>query len=163
LTAAGASWCAIDAYFDGITTRGVLLDVAAGRKEGYVTVGQPVTPTELDAVAARAGVKIEPGDVVVVRNGDEAFRRAHPDWVPRVWRTPGVLWSCVDGFGEKHCAAFPGQMMGGRPPSYRASPMSPPLAFPFWGWSLGKTPTRGGLAGGGAGEGRSDFLSPATP
>src|SRR5712691_11652459 len=84
LTAAGATWCAIDAYFDGLTTRGVLLDVAAGRKEGYVTVGQPVTPKELDAVAARAGVKVEPGDVVVVRNGDEAFRKAHPDWVPRV-------------------------------------------------------------------------------
>src|SRR3979409_159249 len=30
LTAAGATWCAIDAYFDGLTTRGVLLDVAAG-------------------------------------------------------------------------------------------------------------------------------------
>jgi hypothetical protein len=37
-------------YFDGLTTRGVLLDVAAGRKDGYVTVGQPVTPKELDAV-----------------------------------------------------------------------------------------------------------------
>ena len=61
LTAAGATWCAIDAYFDGLTTRGVLLDVAAGRKEAYVTVGQPVTPKELDAVAARAGVKVEPG------------------------------------------------------------------------------------------------------
>ena len=84
LTAAGATWCAIDAYFDGLTTRGVLLDVAAGRQEGYVTVGQPVTPKELDAAAARAGIKVEPGDVVVVRNGDEAFRKANPDWVPRV-------------------------------------------------------------------------------
>src|SRR5262249_4203377 len=43
LTTAGATWRPIDAYFDGITSRGVLLDVAAGRKEGYVTVGQPVT------------------------------------------------------------------------------------------------------------------------
>src|SRR6266849_3848720 len=51
LTAAGATWCAIDAYFDGLTTRGVLLDVAAGRKEGYVTVGQPVTPKELAAMS----------------------------------------------------------------------------------------------------------------
>jgi hypothetical protein len=59
LTAAGATWCPIDAYFDGITSRGVLLDVAAGRPEGYVTVGKPVTPRELDAVAARAGVRVE--------------------------------------------------------------------------------------------------------
>ncbi len=106
LTAAGATWCAIDAYFDGLTTRGVLLDVAAGRKEGYVTVGQPVTPKELDAVAARAGVKVEPGDVVVVRNGDEAFRKAHPDWVPRVSPHPGMHLSCLEWFREKDIAAI---------------------------------------------------------
>ena len=96
-----ATWCPIDAYFDGITTRGVLLDVAAGRPEGYVTVGKPVTPRELDAVAARAGVKVEPGDVVVVRNGDEAFRKAHPDWVPRVSPHPGMHISCLEWFREK--------------------------------------------------------------
>src|SRR2546428_3569933 len=74
LTAAGATWCAIDAYFDGLTTRAVLLDVAAGRKEGYVTVGQPVTPKELDAVAARAGVEGEAGGGAGVRNGERAVR-----------------------------------------------------------------------------------------
>ena len=49
LSADGALWCPIDPIFEhGITTRGVLLDVAAGRKDGYVTVGHPVTPRELD-------------------------------------------------------------------------------------------------------------------
>src|SRR5256886_10937564 len=56
---------------------------AAGRKEGYVAVGNPVTPRELDETAARFGVRVEPGDVVVVRSGDETFRREHPDWIPR--------------------------------------------------------------------------------
>ena len=70
LSAAGSAWCPIDPLFDGILTRGVLLDVAAGRKEGYVTVGNPVTPRELDETAARFGVRVEPGDVVVVRSGD---------------------------------------------------------------------------------------------
>ena len=80
LTAAGATWCPIDAYFDGITTRGVLLDVAAGRKEGFVTVGQPVTPKELDAVAARAGVKVRAG-----RRGRRAQRRRGvPAGAPRL-------------------------------------------------------------------------------
>jgi hypothetical protein len=55
LTAAGATWCPIDPLFGGITTRGVLLDVASGRPDGYVTVGKPVTPRELDEAAARAG------------------------------------------------------------------------------------------------------------
>ena len=56
-----ALWCPIDPLFGGISTRGVLLDVAAGRNEGYVTVGNPVTPQDLDAAAARAGVRVEPG------------------------------------------------------------------------------------------------------
>ena len=66
---AGAAWCPIDPLFGGLTTRGVLLDVAAGRKEGYVTVGKPVTPPELDAAAARAGIAVEPGDVVWTDRG----------------------------------------------------------------------------------------------
>ena len=80
LTAAGATWCPIDAYFDGITTRGVLLDVAAGRKEGYVTVGQPVTPKELDAVAARAGREGRAGR----RRGRAQRRRGLPQGAPRL-------------------------------------------------------------------------------
>src|SRR5206468_9845382 len=60
LSAAGSTWCPIDPLFDGILTRGVLLDVAAGRREGYVTVGNPVTPRELDETAARFGVRVEP-------------------------------------------------------------------------------------------------------
>src|SRR5207245_1847616 len=136
LTAAGATWCAIDAYFDGLTTRGVLLDVAAGRKEGYVTVGQPVTPKELDAVAARAGVTVEPGDVVVVRNGDEAFRKANPDWVPRVSPHPGMHLSCLEWFREKDIAAISWDMMDERPTSYPGFAMSTHLAIPFLGLVL---------------------------
>jgi len=61
LTVEGALWCPIDPIFErGITTRGVFLDIAAGRKEGYVTVGHPVTPRELDEAERRAGVKVEP-------------------------------------------------------------------------------------------------------
>jgi len=77
LTTEGALWCPIDPIFErGITTRGVFLDVAAGRKEGYVTVGHPVTPRELDEAERRAGVKVEPGDVVVVRYSPTELLRA---------------------------------------------------------------------------------------
>ena len=43
---------------------------------GHVTVGDPITPRELDGAASRAGVKVEPGDVVVVRGGQEPFQKA---------------------------------------------------------------------------------------
>src|SRR6266852_2489993 len=128
LSAAGATWCPIDPLLDGILTRGVLLDVAAGRKEGYVTVGNPVTPRELDETAARFGVRVEPGDVVVVRSGDETFRREHPDWIPRVSPHPGLHVSCLEWFREKDIAAISWDMMDERTIGYAGFGMGVHLA-----------------------------------
>jgi kynurenine formamidase len=163
LTAAGATWCPIDPLFDGITSRGVLLDVAAGRKEGYVTVGQPVTPRELDAVAAREGVKIEPGDVVVVRSGDAVFRAAHPDWVPRVSPHPGLHLSCLEWFREKDIAAISWDMMDERPIGYAGYGMGVHLAIPFLGLALVDNTNPERLAQACKEEGRYEFLFTATP
>jgi kynurenine formamidase len=163
LSAAGATWCPIDPLFDGITTRGVLLDVAAGRKEGHVTVGHPVTPRELDAAAARAGVSVQPGDVVVVRSGDEAFRRAHPDWVPRVSPHPGLHISCLEWFREKDIAAISWDMMDERPIGYAGFGMGVHLAIPFLGLALVDNTNPERLAVACREEGRWEFLFTATP
>ena len=50
-------------------TRGVLLDVAGIDGGEYLLPGRAVTPGDLEAAAARAGVVIEPGDIVLVRTG----------------------------------------------------------------------------------------------
>lgn len=163
VTAAGATWCPIDPLFDGITSRGVLLDVAAGRKEGYVTVGNPVTPRELDEVAKRAGVRIEPGDVVVVRSGQEAFQRAHPEWVPRVSPHPGLHLSCLEWFREKDIAAISWDMMDERPIGYPGFGMGVHLAIPFLGLALVDNTYPERLATACAEEHRNEFLFTATP
>ena len=163
VTTAGATWCPIDPFFGGITTRGVLLDVAAGRTEGYVTVDRPVTPRELDAVAARAGVRVDPGDVVVVRSGDEAFRRAHPDWVPRVSPHPGLHLSCLEWFREKDIAAIAWDMMDERPSGYPGFGMGTHLAIPFLGLVLVDNTNPERLAKACAELGRYEFLFTATP
>jgi kynurenine formamidase len=163
VTVAGATWCPIDPLFDGITSRGVLLDVAAGRKEGYVSVGQPVTPRELDAAAARAGVRVEPGDVVVVRSGDEAFRRAHPEWVPRVSPHPGLHLACLEWFREKDIAAISWDMMDERPIGYAGFGMGVHLAIPFLGLALVDNTNPERLAQACREEGRYEFLFTATP
>ncbi|MFQ5898929.1 MAG: cyclase family protein [Candidatus Methylomirabilia bacterium] len=163
LTPAGATWCPIDPLFDGITTRGVLLDVAAGRKEGYVTVGKPVTPRELDAVAARAGVKVEAGDVVVVRSGQEAFQRANPDWVPRVFPHPGLHISCLEWFREHDIAAIAWDMMDERPTGYAGYGMGTHLAIPFLGLVLIDNVYPERLLTACAEAGRHEFLFTATP
>jgi kynurenine formamidase len=163
LTAAGATWCPIDPLFDGITSRGVLLDVAAGRPEGYVAVGSPVTPRELDEVARRAGVRVEPGDVVVVRSGQEAFQRAHPEWVPRVSPHPGLHLSCLEWFREKDIAAISWDMMDERPIGYPGFGMGAHLAIPFLGLALVDNTYPERLARACAEEHRHEFLFTATP
>jgi kynurenine formamidase len=163
VTAAGATWCPIDPLFDGITSRGVLLDVAAGRNEGYVTVGNPVTPRELDEVARRAGVTVEAGDVVVVRSGQEPFQRAHPQWVPRVSPHPGLHLSCLEWFREKDIAAIAWDMMDERPIGYPGFGMGAHLAIPFLGLALVDNTDPERLATACAEERRHEFLFTATP
>jgi kynurenine formamidase len=163
LSAAGATWCPIDPLFGGITSRGVFLDVAAGRPEGHVTVGRPVTPRELDAAAARAGVRVEPGDVVVVRSGQEAFERANPDWVPRVSPHPGLHISCIEWFRERDIAAIAWDMMDERPSGYPGFGMSAHLAIPFLGLALVDNTYPERLAAACAEEERHEFLFTATP
>ena len=163
LSAAGATWCPIDPLFDGITSRGVLLDVAAGRKEGHVTVGHPVTPRELDETARRQGVRIEPGDVVVVRSGDEPFRAAHPEWVPRVSPHPGLHLSCLEWFREKDIAAISWDMMDERPIGYAGFGMGVHLAIPFLGLALVDNTSPERLAVACREMGRYEFLFTASP
>ena len=164
LSIEGASWCPIDPIAaDGITTRGVLLDVASGRPDGFVTVGHPVTPQELDETAARAGVRIQPGDAVVIRSGDEAFRQAHPDWVPRVSPHPGLHLSCLEWFREKDVAAVAWDMMDERPSGYPGFGMGTHLAIPFLGLALVDNVSPEALARACREEGRYEFLFSATP
>jgi hypothetical protein len=133
LSVAGATWCPIDPLFDGITTRGVLLDVAAGRKEGYVTVGKPVTPQELDETARRQGVRVEPGDVVVVRSGDECSAGASRPGAARL-AIPGSTWR-LSGPREGHRGDLVGHD-GQRPIGYAGFGMGVHLAIPFLGLAL---------------------------
>lgn len=163
LSSAGATWCPIDPLFDGITTRGVLLDVAAGRKEGYVAVGQPVMPRDLDEAASRGGLTVEPGDVVVVRSGQEPFERAHPDWAPRVSPHPGLHVSCVAWFRERDIAAIAWDMMDERPSGYPGFAMGTHVAIPMLGLVLIDNTYPERLATACAQERRYEFLFTATP
>jgi kynurenine formamidase len=163
LTAAGATWCPIDPFFDGITTRGVFLDVAVARPDGHVTLGKPVTPPELDAAAARAGVRVEPGDVVVVHSGNAGFLAAHPEWMPRVMPHPGLHVSCIEWFHEKDIAAIAWDMMDERPGDYPGFVMGTHLAIPFLGLVLIDNTETERLAAACAELGRHEFLFTAAP
>ena len=53
----------------GVITRGVLLDVAAARGVPYLPPTSEITLSELQAVAADAGVEVGKGDVILIRTG----------------------------------------------------------------------------------------------
>jgi hypothetical protein len=55
ITPTGARWGAIHHWHDGITTRGVLLDVPKHRGEPFVTQEKPVHGWELEAIAKAEG------------------------------------------------------------------------------------------------------------
>ena len=73
ITSSGAKYGSVDAWKDGITTRGILLNVPKYRKKPYVVYDEPVHGWELEAIVAESGLSIEPGDAVFVYSGREAF------------------------------------------------------------------------------------------
>ena len=77
LTFQGANYGTVDAWSDGILTRGVLLDVPKHRGKPYVTVEEPVHGWELEDIVREQGVTLEPGDAVMVYSGREAFSAEH--------------------------------------------------------------------------------------
>ncbi|HXZ84509.1 MAG TPA: cyclase family protein, partial [Myxococcota bacterium] len=83
VTAHGALELGIHELKDGVVSRGVLLDVPASR-------GLPF----LEAAEARGGVRVESGDVLLVRTGRWALREARGPWDPRQ-SAAGLDASCL--------------------------------------------------------------------
>jgi kynurenine formamidase len=63
----GASRCGID-KMPPLVTRGVLLDVV-GLRGALAAPGDTIGRAELEAVAAHAGITLQPGDAVLIRTG----------------------------------------------------------------------------------------------
>ena len=61
---------------DGVTTRGILLDIARLRGVDSLEADDHVFPEDLEAAAQAAGIEVEPGDVVLMRTGEGGARRA---------------------------------------------------------------------------------------
>jgi kynurenine formamidase len=57
------------AYKDGIVTRGVLIDLPRLRGVPYLEPGTPVYTEDILAWEKKTGVKVAPGDVVILRTG----------------------------------------------------------------------------------------------
>lgn len=73
----GASFGGVEAWRDGIITRGVLLDVPKHRGGAHVDIDTPVHGWELERIASSEGMTLQPGDAVVIHSGRERYAAAN--------------------------------------------------------------------------------------
>jgi kynurenine formamidase len=110
----------------GIQSRGVLLDVARARGGSPLPYDYAVTPADLEAAEELEGVRVEEGDVMLLRTGDGERRRASANqakpraavqsalaaaqgdggWNPIGTGQPGMHAACLPWLRERSVAAI---------------------------------------------------------
>jgi hypothetical protein len=119
----GVSWGGVEQWSAGLVTRGVLLDVAGNREDGYVDVDEPVTPEELSRLAE--GLDVKAGDALVIHSGRDAWEAATGrSWsaaVPTPNERPGLASSCLEFFRATDCSVVIWDMADARPNEYGVS------------------------------------------
>jgi len=80
LDADGCKDLAIDRMGPGYVTRGILVDIPLLRGVDYLEPSTPIYVSDLEAWEEFAGVRVEPGDVLLVRTGRWAKREAEGPW-----------------------------------------------------------------------------------
>jgi len=137
VTEAGATANAIDAWRNGIVTRGVLYDVPRHRGVDYVPLDAPVHGWELEDVAGAQGVAPRAGDAVLVRAGSDAFWAANPQHEP-VWAAAGVHASVLEFLYEHDAALMGWDLMEAAGQEAYGAPALPihSVAIPYMGLPL---------------------------
>lgn len=162
VTTQGAQYGAIHHWRDGITTRGVLLDVPRFRGEPSVTLEKPVHGDELEAIAEAQGVTVGPGDALVVYSGREAWQRAHPDWSGYRPPSPGLHASCLPFLRDHDVAVLVWDLMDAMPNDY-GIPWTMHAALFAYGVALVDNALLEPLARACAEEGRYEFMLTLAP
>ncbi len=118
ITSEGANYGGIQHWREGITTRGVLLDVPRFRGEPHVTLEKPVHGWELEEICAAQGVQLEPGDALVVYSGRESWQSANPQWSGYAPPSPGLHVSCMPFVRDHDVSALCWDLMDAAPNEY---------------------------------------------
>ena len=106
VTPRGALHNAIDKQGNGITGRGVLLDIARLKGVPWLEGGTVITPDDLDeAIERQGGVDVGPGDVLLFRTGWRRFFLEHDDRVAWNGSEPGLGLACCAWLRERDVAA----------------------------------------------------------
>jgi len=169
ITIEGASFGGIEHWRLGLVTRGVLLDVPRFRGELYVRQKRPVRPEELEEIAKAEGVKLSPGDALVVYSGRDRYDEEQPI----VWggardehgaiRRPGLDPSCVRFVRQSDCAVLAWDMMDVMPLPWGGIPWNVHGSIYAFGVALIDNCDLGRLARACAEENRYEFMFILSP
>ncbi|HEV7734224.1 MAG TPA: cyclase family protein [Candidatus Binatia bacterium] len=105
LTAAGAGRNGIDKMSAGVVSRGVLLDVARAQGVERLAPGLVIGPAELEAAERAQGVRVESGDVLLVRTGHIQCFTRDGDRVAYMRQMPGLGTACAEWLHAREVAA----------------------------------------------------------
>ena len=101
----GAKHCSIDKLAKGIVGRGVLLDIARLRGVEWLEAGTVISPDDLDAAAARQGVEVKPGDILLFRTGWRTKFVREGDATAFMAGEPGLGLACCQWIHDHEIAA----------------------------------------------------------
>ena len=102
----GAARNSILNFKNGILTRGVLMDMARHKGVDWLEPGTPIYPEDLEGWEKKAGVKVQSGDVMIVRTGRWARRDALGPWPSN--QLAGLHMSCAPWMHARDVAIIGG-------------------------------------------------------
>lgn len=116
----GARTLDMEVWSTGVQTRGVLLDIAGLRGVEFLGVGDGVFPEDLEAAEEAEGVRVGPGDAVIVHTGNLARVRAQGLDADR--GQSGYHAACLPWFRERDVAVVSSDSDNDVKPSGYADP-----------------------------------------
>lgn len=102
----GARKCSIDVARDGVVGRGVLLDIPKIKQVEWLEPGTAIFPEDLDAAERDHRVRVEEGDILLIRTGRARRRKVKGPWDARRQGLPGLDASCLPWLHERRVAVL---------------------------------------------------------
>jgi len=167
VTSSGARANAIDQLKAKVVSRGVLLDIPRLKGKPWLEPGEAIAPADLDAAAARAGVAVGTGDIVLIRTGQIAQVRARGSWGDYAGGpAPGLSLATADWLAAHEIAGYATDTWGTEVIPNETPDVFQPLhcvAIVNMGMLVGEIFDLEGLADDCAADGVSEFLFVAPP
>ena len=120
----GAKKESIELLANGVVTRGVLLDITRVRNVDWLPPNEPVMPEDLEAAEALEGVRVEEGDILLVRTGNYR-KRLETGPVPNTEPMVACQVACTPWFKDRGVAMLGTDTSNDVRPSHYATITAP--------------------------------------